>query len=153
MRFLRSLTQNVFPLFFEETRVSRYVVLPDSVGGVTAPGEAPGVIGSQWAPRFDAPGIVMGVHAVIFFGAKPETEAARFSVRLTRSPEHLMMHTFTDSSPHSWHQIIRPNILTALDNELIFDVSDAGKVTFSDVVILYTSDKLTITKPPVFTDR
>jgi hypothetical protein len=152
MRFLQSLTQNVFPLFFEETRVSRYVVLPHSVGGVTAPGQAPGVIGSQWAPRFNAPGVVPGAHAVIFFGAEPETETARFSVRLTRSPEHLMMHTFTDSRLHSWHQIIRPNILTALDNELIFNVSDGGKVTFSDVVILYTSDKLTIRTPPVFTD-
>ncbi len=149
MAFVRSLRRNVFPLFFEVTRVSRYVVLPDSVGGVTAPGQAPGVIGSQWAPRFDAPGIVAGAHAVMFFGAKPETEEARFSVRLTRSPEHLMIHRFPDSSPHSWHQIIRPNILTALDNELIFNVSDGGSVTFSDVVILYTSDELTISKPPV----
>jgi len=89
------------------------------------------------------------VHAVIFFGAKPETEEARFSVRLTRSPGHLMTHTFSDSSAHSWHQIIRPNILTALDNELIFSVSNDGSVTFSDVVILYTSDRLTTSKPPV----
>lgn len=152
MPLLRSLRQNVFPLFVEETRVSRYVVLPDSVGGVTAPGPAPGVVGSEWAPHFDAPGIVTGAHAVIFFGAKPETEAARFSVRLTRSPEHLMLHTFTDGGLHSWHQIIRPNMLTALDNELIFNVSGGGTVTFSDVVILYTSDKLTINKPPVLTE-
>ena len=152
MAFVRSLRQNVLPLFTEVIRVARYVVVPESVGGVTAPGSAPQVIGSQWAPRFDAPGVVTGLPATIFFGAKPESENARFSVRLTRSPEHLMLHTFTDSSAHSWHQIIRPNILTAVDNELIFNVSDGGSVTFSDVVILYTSDKLTVTKPPVLTD-
>jgi len=151
--FLGSLRDNVFPLFNEVTRVSRYVVLPDSVVGVTAPGNAPGVHGSEWAPRFDAPGIVPGLHAVIFFGAKSEDEAATFSVRLSRSPEHLMIHTLTDSSLHSWHQIIRPNILTATDNELIFSVSGADSVTFSDVVILYMSDKLTISKPPVLTNR
>jgi hypothetical protein len=129
--------------------VSGYVVLPDSVVGVNAPSQAPGVVGSQWAPRFDAPGIVTGVHAVIFFEAKPESEGARFSVRLTRSSEHLMLHTFTDCVAHAWHQIIRPSVLTPLDNELIFNVSDGGGVTFSDVVVMYTSDKLTITKPPV----
>ncbi|MBA2557141.1 MAG: hypothetical protein H0V12_07360 [Chloroflexi bacterium] len=149
MSLLRSLRANVSPLFFEETRVSRYVVLGDSAVGITAPGQAPGVVGSQWAPRFDAPGIVPGAHAVIYFGAKPETEAATFSVRLTRSPEHLMIHKFTDGSPHSWHQIIRPHVLTEVDNELIFNVSSDGRVTFSDVVILYTSDRLTISKPPV----
>lgn len=149
MAILRSLRENVFPLFFEVTRVSRYVVLPDSVGGVTAPGNAPGVHGSEWAPRFDAPGVVAGLHAVIFFGARSEDEGARFSVRLTRSPQHLMIDTLTDSSLHSWHQIIPPNILTATDNELSFNVSGADSVTFSDVVILYTSDKLTISKPPV----
>ncbi len=152
MAFLRSLRQNVVPLFFEVTRVSRYVVLPDSEGGVTAPGDAPGVIGSQWAPHFDAPGIVPGVHAVIFFSAKPETEEARFTVRLIAAGPHLVDHTFSDKSALSLQQIIRPNILTALDNELIFNVSGGGSVTFSDVVILYTSDKLTISKPPVLTD-
>ena len=50
-------------------------------------------------------------------------------------------------------KIIPPNILTATDNELIFNNPDAGSVTFSDVVILYTSDKLTISKPPVLTNR
>ena len=29
MAFLRSIRENVFPTFFEETRVSRDVVLPD----------------------------------------------------------------------------------------------------------------------------
>jgi hypothetical protein len=148
-----SIRQNVFPLFYEVTRVSRYVVLADSVGGVTAPSNAPGVIGSEWAPRFDAPGIVSKEHAVIFFGAKADNQGARFSVRLTRSSEHLMMYTFTDSNLHSWHQIIRPDVLTPLDNELIFAAYEGATVTFSDVVILYTSDELTIKKEPVLTNR
>ena len=42
-----------------------------------------------------------------------------------------------------------PNALRAEDNELTFAVSGDGSVTFSDVVILYTSDKLTIVKEPV----
>jgi hypothetical protein len=152
MPFPRSLVQNVLPLFYEVTQISRYVVLPDSVGGVTVPGKVPG-LGSEWAPRFDAPGVVRALHAVIFFGTKSETDAARFSVRLTRSGDHLMMHTLTDRSLHSWHQIIPPNILTELDNELLFNVYEGAIATFSDVVILYTSDKLTIKRPRVVANR
>ena len=85
---------------------------------------------------------------MIFFGARPETAGARFSVRLTSSPEHLMIHTFTDRDPHSWHQIIRPNLVKELDNELIFAAYDGARVTFSDVAILYTSDRLTIQQRP-----
>lgn len=152
MPILRSLVRDVIvQALFEETRVARYVVLPDSVRGVTAPGTAPGVIGSEWAPRFNAPGLVTGAHAVIFFGTQAKTEAARFSVRLSRSSEHLMTGTLSDMEVHSWHQIIPPNVLRELDNELIFAVYEGGKMTFSDVAILYTSDKLTITVPPVFT--
>lgn len=153
MGFPKSRGHDVVAPLNEVTRVSRYIVLADSVGGVTAPSNAPGVIGSQWAPRFDAPGVLPGAFAVIFFGAKPETEGARFQVRLTRAGgEHLMVHTFADRTLHSWHQIIRPNVLMESDNELIFNVSDGATVTFSDVVILYTSDKLTISKPPVLSE-
>ena len=61
-----------------------------------------------------------------------------------------MMHTLADTEPHSWHQIIRPNVLTASDNELIFNAYDGATITFSDVVIVYTSEKLTIPQMPVF---
>jgi len=145
-----SLRQNIFPLFYEVTRVARYVTLADSVSGVTAPSEAPFVIGSQWAPRFDAPGIVPGAHAVIFFGTEARSEGARFSVRFTRAGSHLMNYTLTDTEPHSWHQIIPPNVLTSSDNELIFNAYDGATITFSDVVIMYTSEKLTLPQVPLF---
>lgn len=150
MGVLDSLRQNILPLFSEVTRVARYVVLPDSVGGVTAPSEAPAVIGSEWAPHFDAPGIVPGVHAAIYFNTEAKAEGARFSVRLTRAGDHFMMHTLTDTEPHSWHQIIPPNLLTSSDNELIFNAYDGATITFSDVVIMYTSERLTIPQRFVF---
>jgi hypothetical protein len=95
---------------------------------------------------------VAGLHAVLLFSATPVSTEPRFSVRLTRSSEHLMIHTFTDASTHSWHQIVRPNVIQPADNELIFNVSGDGIVRFSDVVVVYTSDQLTIRKEPVFTE-
>jgi len=41
--------------------------------------------------------------------------------------------------------------LRAQNNELIFAVSGDGAVTFGDVVILYTSDELTVKIPIVLT--
>jgi len=56
----------------------------------------------------------------------------------------------------SWHEIIPArgragSTLRAQNNELIFGVSGDGAVTFGDVVILYTSNELTVKIPIVLT--
>jgi len=146
MPILGKLSANVFPLFYEEARVARYAVLPRSIGGVTVPGEGPEIVGSQWAPHFDLPGILVEAPAVLFFTATPHDEQTRITVRVTSGGDHLVNHTFADGNPRSWHLAIRPLLLKRDDNELIFNVYDGASATFSDAVILYTSNELTIKK-------
>jgi hypothetical protein len=69
------------------------------------------------------------------------------------TPTH---YTFTDHDPaeRSWHEIIPARMPTGStlrpqNNELIFNVSGEGTVTFGDVVILYTSNELTVKIPIV----
>ena len=154
MGVLSSLSKNFFPLFLEQTRVARYVVLPGSVFGVTAPSEADRVIGSQWAPFVDLPGIVPNAPAALFFSAKPESgNNPRFTVRISTSGgAHLLEHKFVDDAKHWWHLVIPSNALSESQNELIFDVREGddglgGTVTFADAFVLYTADKTTIKKP------
>lgn len=46
----------------------------------------------------------------------------------------------------SWHEIIAPGVLRAQDNEIVLAVGTGGQVVFSEIAILYTSNKLTVTK-------
>ena len=69
------------------------------------------------------------------------------SLRLNSS--NLTRHTFTDANPRSWHELIPSGALQAEGNELTFAVNGDGSVQFTDVVILYTSNQLTIKTPPV----
>jgi len=154
MGLLSSIRENVFPLFYEETRVARYVVLPGSVFGVTAPSDAPRVIGSQWAPFVDLPGIVPNAPAALFFSARQESHNnPRFTVRISTSGgAHLLEHKFNNDTKLWWHLVTPPNALTDSQNELIFDVREGddnlgGSVTFADAFILYTADKTTIKRP------
>lgn len=66
---------------------------------------------------------------------------------------HLTQYTFVAANPpeRSWHEIIPANAFKPQDNELTFSVSGQGTVIFGDVVILYTSNELTVRKPLVFT--
>jgi hypothetical protein len=67
----------------------------------------------------------------------------------------LTRHTFADGGPHSWHEIIPAGALKTQNNELHLSVPTDGviskddSVTFSDVVILYRSNKLTVKRPSV----
>jgi hypothetical protein len=146
MPILGRLSTNVLPLFYEEARVARYAVLPRSIGGVTAPGEGDEIIGSEWAPHFNLPGILVEAPAVIFFTATPHDAQTRISVRVASTNDHLLLHTFADGNARSWHFVIRPFLLKSDDNEMIFAVYDGTSATFSDAVILYTSNELTIKK-------
>jgi hypothetical protein len=151
MSFLRSLSSRIRDLFGDlpifgnkETRVARYIVLSESAGGFPVPQESG--ISDRHFLDIKAPGFVPQVFPVIFFRTV-NTGTPRFSVRLNQN--HLTQHQFTDSGPHSWHEIIPSGGLKAEGNELIFAVNGEGSVRFSDVVILYTSSDTTIETPPV----
>jgi hypothetical protein len=146
MAILRPLFGTVFPLFYEEARVTRYIVLPESVGGFTIPNPDT-LINDLHADPFDAPGLVPGSLPVIFLGSTPHTAKASFDVFLENPMTQLITHTFAaESAPHDWHKVIPPNALKPEGNQLTFAVSE-GSITFSDVVILYTSNQLTVKRP------
>ena len=75
------------------------------------------------------------------------------SVRLNQT--RLTQHTFADedTAPRSWHEIVPAGALRPTGNELTFAASSddprKNSVIFSDVVILYTSNRLTVTRPRV----
>jgi len=132
-------------LFFEEPEVARYVTVAGSAGGFTIPDPA-SPVSDRHIQHIHAPGLINVSFPVIFFRTR-HTGRPTFSVRLNATP--LTQHTFADGSPHSWHEIIPAGALKPQDNELTLNVSGDGDVTFSDIVILYTSNKLTVTRPMV----
>ncbi len=128
------------PSFFEEPEVARYVTVAGTAGGFTIP-EPAFPISDRHIQDIHAPGLITDSLPVIFFRTR-HTKRPTFSVRLNSTP--LTQHTFTNDGPHSWHEIIPTGALKPENNELIFAVNGDGSVTFSDVVILYKSNKLTV---------
>jgi hypothetical protein len=130
----------------EETKVTRYVALADTAGGFTIPSPAFPLSDRHIHP-IELPGVIASA-AVIFFRTR-HTGTPRFSVRINQAP--LTQYTFVDRDPpeRAWHEIIPAHVasgptLREQNNELTFGVSGNGAVTFGDVVILYTSNELTV---------
>jgi hypothetical protein len=136
--------RQVFDFFTEVTRVARFVTVAGTENGVTVPG--PSGTSDVHIQAIHAPGVVVGAPAVIFFRTK-HAQAPSFSVRLNAT--RLTAESLSQAGPHSWHEIIPPGALKPQDNELTLAVTGSGSVTFSDVVILYQSDQLTVKKPLV----
>ena len=136
-------------VFFEEPEVARYIALPGTAGGFQLPDPASG-LSDRHIQQIHAPGLLSGSAPVILFRTR-HTERPRFSLRLNAT--HLTQYTFIAADPpeRSWHEIIPIGALKVQDNELTFNVSGEGTVIFGDVVILYTSNKLMVRKPLVFT--
>ncbi|MDQ4100422.1 MAG: hypothetical protein M3121_07980 [Chloroflexota bacterium] len=105
-----------------------------------------GGISDRHIQDIHAPGVVPQSLPVIFFRTT-HSGGPTFTVRLNSAP--LIQHTLTDVGPHSWHEILPVGALKAEGNELVFGVSGDGSVQFLDVVILYTSNELTVKTPPV----
>ena len=139
--------ETVGGMFFEETEVARYLTVSGSADGFTIP-DPTTQLNDRHIQAIHAPGLVNGSLPVIFYRTR-HTGTPKFSVRLNATP--LIAQTLAEGAPQSWHQIIRAHVLKPQDNELTFAVSGEGVVTFSDVVILYTSNKLTVRRPPVLT--
>ena len=138
---------------FEQTRVARYVALAETAGGFTVPDPKSG-ISDRHFQALEFPGLIESA-SVIFFRTR-HTGRPSFSVRINQAS--LTRFTFTAADPpeRSWHEIIPARVpsgstLAAQNNELIFAVSGNGTVTFGDVVILYTSNELTVKIPIVLT--
>ncbi len=133
-----------FDFFTEVTRVARFVTVSGTENGVTVPDQSG--IGDRHIRAIHAPGLVVGAQAVIFYRTK-HTQTPSFSVRLNAT--RLTAESLGQAGSQSWHEIIPPGALKPQDNELTLAVTGNGSVTFSDVVILYQSDQLTVKKPVV----
>jgi hypothetical protein len=130
---------------FEETQVARYVTLAGSGAGFTVPDStAPLPSTDHHIQDIHAPGLVNGSLPVIFFRTS-HAGSPSFSVRLNSAV--LTQHTLSDSGPHNWHEIIPAGALKSAANELTLAVTGDGSVRFSDILILYTSNKLTVRRP------
>ena len=147
MSIIHARTGPLGALFFDEPQVARLIPLIGTAGGFPLP-DASGQSDRHIA-QIHAPGVLSGSAAVIFFRTR-HTKLPRISVRLNSTS--LTKYTFVAADPpeRSWHEIIPADVLKLQDNELTFNVSD-GAVIFGDVVIMYTSNELTVRKPLVFT--
>ena len=136
-------------LFIEEPEVARYLAIGGTGGGFQLPDPASGS-SDRHIQQIHAPGLLSSRAPLIFFRTR-HTGRPRFSVRLNAT--HLTQYTFVNPDPpeRTWHEIIPTGALKVQDNELIFSVSGDGAVIFGDVVIMYTSNELTVRKPLVFT--
>lgn len=135
----------VHTFVIEETRVTRYVALDETAAGFTIPDPAQPISDRHFHP-IEFPGVIEAA-AVILFRTR-HSGRARFTVRINQA--RLTEYTFRDDDPpeRSWHEIIPARgpggpTLRAQNNELIFAVSE-GSVTFGDVVVLYTSNEVTV---------
>ena len=149
MSIIHARTGPVGGLFIEEPEVARYLAVPGTGGGFQLPDPSSG-ISDRHIQQIHAPGLLSGSAPVIFFRTR-HTERPRFSVRLNAT--HLTQYTYvaTDPPERTWHEIIPAGAMKTQDNELIFNVSGSGTVIFGDVVIMYTSNELTVRKPLVLT--
>ena len=139
--------------FIEEPEVARYVTLPGGAQGFTIPDEAGGFpLSDRHFQDIEAPGLIPRSLPVLLFNTR-DGGTSRFSVRINSTP--LIQHTLSgrEPSPLAWHEVIPAGALKPEQNELVFGVPAGGSVHFSDVVILYRSNKLTVRKsilePPI----
>lgn len=132
---------------FEEPNVARFLVVPGSDAGFLVSNNAPS-LGTITIRNLDAPGLVPGLPAVLYFRTE-YTKGARFQVRLNASPE--FRFRADEAAAKSWHELIGPGVLREENNEITLFVApeDDGQVIFSEIAILYTSNRLTVTRPIV----
>lgn len=130
---------------FEEPNVARFLVVPGSDAGFLIPSDQ-NPLSDRHIPGLDAPGVVPGMPAVLFFRTE-YTKGTRFSVRLNASFE--FQFEADEAAAKSWHELIAPGVLREQDNELTLAVGSGGQAIFSEIVLLYTSNKLTVTRPIV----
>lgn len=130
---------------YEEPNVARFLAVPGSDAGFLIPSDAH-PLGDLHIQGLDAPGVANGMPALLLFRTE-YTKGARFSVRLNSSSE--FRFEARESAAKSWHELVAPGVLREQDNTLTLAVGPEGQVVFSEIAILYTSNKLTVTRPIV----
>jgi hypothetical protein len=135
--------------FFEEPEVARYVTVAGQ--SFTVP-DASG-INDRHIQGIAAPGLIPGSQPVLFFRTN-KGGSSRFSIRVNATTV-VQMALSGNEPTQSWHQLIPAGALQPDGNEVVFGVPSGGSVLFSDVVILYRSNKLTVRRsilePPIAT--
>lgn len=132
---------------FEEPSVARYLIVPGSDAGIVIPSEE-NPLSDRHILGLHAPGVVRSMPAVLLFRTE-YSRNARFSVRINASSE--FSFRADRHGAQSWHELISPGVLREEDNEMVLFVAadDDAWVIFSEIAILYTSNKLTVTRPMV----
>ena len=130
---------------YEEPNVARFLVVPGSDAGFLIPSDAH-PLGDLHIQGLDAPGAAPGMPALLLFRTE-YTKGTRFSVRLNSSSE--FRFEAGESAARSWHELVAPGVLREQDNELVLAVGPDGQAIFSEIAILYTSNKLSLTRPIV----
>lgn len=131
----------------EEPNVARFLVVPGSDGGFLIPSDQHPQ-GDLHLQRLDAPGVIRDLPAVLLFRTQ-YLAGSRFSVRVNGSTEFQFQGS--EARAQSWHEVIAPGVLREEDNEIVLFVApdNGGQVIFSEIAVLYTSNKLTVTRPIV----
>lgn len=134
-------------VLIEEPEVARFIAVAGTAGGFLLP-DPQSRLNDRHIQEIHAPGLLSGSSPVILFRTR-HTERPRFQVRLNSTP--LTQYTFVggDPSERCWHEIIPAGALKPQSNELAFSITGQGTVIFGDVVIMYTSNELTVRKPLV----
>jgi hypothetical protein len=142
--------KGIHTIVLEATSVSRHVALAETAGGIQVPG--PDGLSDHHIHPIEFPGVIESPSAIFYRTRR--TGKPTFTVRINDA--RLTQYTFIDNDPleRTWHEIIPASVagqptLRAENNELVFGVSGDGTVIFGDVVILYTSNELTIKVPIV----
>jgi hypothetical protein len=142
--------KGVHTIVLEATSVSRHVAIAETAGGITVPG--PDGLSDHHIHPIELPGVIETPSAIFYRTRR--TGKPTFSVRINNAP--LTQYTFIDNDPleRTWHEIIPASTpagptLRSENNEMVLGVRGDGTVTFGDVVILYTSNELTIKVPIV----
>lgn len=130
---------------YEEPQVARYITVAGSDDGFIIPSGDP-ALNDVHLQGIHAPGLVPGIPAVLYFRTQ-HWKGSQISVRLNSTT--LFRYTAPADGAQSWHEIIEPHVLKEQDNELTLAVSTQDQVAFSEIVILYTSKVLTVTRPVV----
>ena len=138
---------NLGGLFLEETEVARYVTVPGSDAGFTIPSPS-SPESDRHIQQIHLPGLVVGQLPVLFFRTA-HSGSPELSIRVNATSV-FRLH-LPGGDRHAWHEILPAGALREADNEMVLAVSGEGSVTVSDIVILYSSSRLTVRRPPVLT--
>ena len=133
-------------IFDEVVEVTRFITIAGSDAGITVPDPVT-FLSDHHVNPFDAPGLIADAPSIVFFRTT-HSGSPRFSLRLNN--DQLVVRTIVGEGVMSWHEIAAPGSLWSTSNQIVLAVGSTDSVRFSDIVILYKSNQLTVRRPRVF---